>query len=145
MATVLVYGPGHPTSGYSVAGRRVHVLARAEETGAGEAFIHEGPAGMGPPAHTHPWDEAYLMLEGEMDMAIGERTVHLTPGMFVYVPAGTVHNFRYTTAGRFFSYTTDPGAARFFADLDREMPGAPPDEPRLLEVAARHHLRSRHR
>jgi mannose-6-phosphate isomerase-like protein (cupin superfamily) len=137
MVKPVIYGPEHASAGYSVVGERVHVLAAAADTGRGEAFIQEGPPGMGPPPHTHPWDEAYLMLDGEMDVLIGERTVHLVPGMFVYIPAGTPHNFRYTTQGRFFSYTSAAGAARFFAELDRDAPELPPNLGRIVEVALR--------
>jgi len=143
MARPVIYDPTHPAAGYAVVGERVHVLARGDETGGGEAFIQEGPPGSGPPPHTHPWDEAYLMLDGEMDVLVGERTLHLVPGMFVYIPAETVHCFRYTTKGRFFSYTSAPGAARFFEELDRDVPvtdGAP-DLGRVVEVALRNRVR----
>ena len=141
MVKPIVYGPAHADDGYRVVGERVHVLARGDETGAGEAFIQEGPPGMGPPPHVHPWDEAYLMLEGEMDVLLGDRQLHLTPGMFVYVPANTVHNFRYTTPGRFFSYTSAAGAAQFFRELDRDAPELPPDLPRVIAVAERNNVR----
>jgi mannose-6-phosphate isomerase-like protein (cupin superfamily) len=88
----------------------------------------------------HPWDEAYLMLEGEMDVLAGDKTVHLTPGMFAYIPAHTPHSFAYTTPGRFFSYTSAPGAAKFFQDLDRNAPELPPNLPRVVEIAIRHRV-----
>jgi quercetin dioxygenase-like cupin family protein len=140
MSKAMVYGPQHADGGLSVVGERIHILARGDETGAGEAFLQEGPPGSGPPPHAHPWDEAYLMLEGEMDVLLGERTVRLKPGMFAYVPAGTVHNFRYATHGRFFSYTSAPGAAAFFTEVDRDAPEVPPNLPRLMEIATRNRL-----
>ena len=140
MTKCVVYGPDHPNEGLNVVGERIHVLARADQTGTGEAFIQQGPAGSGPPPHMHPWDEAYLMLDGEMDVLIGERRHHLTPGMFAYIPANTVHNFCYTTPGRFFSYTSAPGAATFFAELDRDAPELPPDIGRIVAIAARNRV-----
>jgi quercetin dioxygenase-like cupin family protein len=140
MAKPVVYGPEHETKGYEVVGERIHVLARGDETGAGEAFLQEGPAGSGPPPHMHPWDEGYLMLEGEMDVLIGDKMHHLVPGAFVYIPANTVHNFRYTTAGRFFSYTSGVGADNFFAELAQLPQTMPPDMPRMLEIAARNRV-----
>jgi mannose-6-phosphate isomerase-like protein (cupin superfamily) len=141
MAKPVVNCPTQRTGGYSVVGERIHVLAHGDETGAGEAFIQEGSVGSGPPPHTHPWDEAYLMLEGEMDVLLGSETVHLKPGMFVYIPANTPHNFRYTTPGRFFSYTSAPGAARFFREMDRDAPEVPPNIPRIVEIATRNQVR----
>jgi quercetin dioxygenase-like cupin family protein len=140
MRDPVTYGPKHPTEGYACVGERIHVLAHGEQTGAGEAFVQEGPADTGPPPHMHPWDEAFFMLEGEMEFTLGDRRLRLSPGMFVYVPAGTVHAFRYLTAGRFFSYTSAPGAAKFFAELDRGAPEFPPNIPRLLEIAQRHRI-----
>jgi quercetin dioxygenase-like cupin family protein len=140
MTKPLFYVPNDSCAGLSVVGERVHVLAAAGETGAGEAFMNAGPPGAGPPPHTHPWDEAYLMLEGEMDVLLGDRTVRLEPGMYVYVPAGTAHNFRYVTPGRFFSYTSAPGAAKFFQELDRDAPELPPNLSRIVEIAARNQV-----
>ena len=141
MSKPVLYGPTHPSQGYAVVGERIHVLARGADTGAGEAFIQEGPPGMGPPPHSHPWDEAYLMLEGEMDVLLGDKKVHLTPGMFTYIPAGTVHNFCYTTPGKFFSYTSAAGAAKFFLELDRDAPEFPPNLPKVIEIALRNQVR----
>lgn len=137
MKEPVLYGPAHPDEGLAVVGERVHVLASREQTGAGEAFIQEGAPGMGPPPHTHAWDEAYYMLEGEMDVLLGQRLVVLKPGMFVYIPAMTPHFFRYRTPGKFFSFTSGGGAARFFADLHHNASGLPPDFGKVVEVAAR--------
>ena len=80
-----------------VVGEVIHVLADASQTGSFEIFDQRGPEGAGPPPHPHPWDEAYFMLEGEMDVLLGDRTVVLKVGDFAHVPAGTVHCFHFRT------------------------------------------------
>ena len=54
-----------------------------------------GRAGFGgPPAHRHHRnDEAFFVLEGKFTFLVGDETVDVGPGAFVYVPAGTVHAF----------------------------------------------------
>jgi len=101
-----------------------------------------GPEGAGPPSHTHDWDEAYFMIDGEMDVRIGDRVVVLKPGGFVHLRAGTPHCFRYRSGnGRFLSVTSRGGAAAFFGDLARSLPDGSPDIPKVVAVAERHGVR----
>jgi quercetin dioxygenase-like cupin family protein len=44
------------------------------------------------PRHYHPnCDEVLYVLEGEIDHSLGDLTYHLTPGMAIHIPTGTVH------------------------------------------------------
>ena len=50
--------------------------------------------GDGPPQHIHKAeDEAFYVLEGEIKVLLGERTITATAGSFVVIPRGTVHTF----------------------------------------------------
>jgi len=125
----------------NVIGENVTVLARGERTGSYEVFLQSGPEGVGPPLHSHPWDEAYFVIEGVLRVTIGDKVRDLAVGGFAHIPAGSYHN--YAGAGgpaRFVSITSQPGAARFFADLHREVPTLPPDLSALLAVAERHRV-----
>jgi quercetin dioxygenase-like cupin family protein len=123
-----------------IVGENVAVLADAEKTGGVEIFLQFGPEGAGPPPHTHPWDESYYVLEGQVDVLMGDRQITLSAGEFVHLPAGTVHNFRMRSKeAKFLSVTSRPGASRFFADADREVGGAL-DIPRMMAVCARHEV-----
>lgn len=53
-----------------------------------------GPGFAGPLPHIH-WghEEVFYVLEGELEIKIGERVVHATPGTFAMVPRGSVHSF----------------------------------------------------
>lgn len=119
-----------------VVGETIQVLADASQTSGPEAFLQHGPEGAGPPPHTHPWDEAYFMIEGEMDVVLGDRNVVLTKGAFVYIPAGTVHCFRYRAGGgRFVSFNSRGGAAKFFRDIDRALPDGSMDIAKIVPIA----------
>jgi quercetin dioxygenase-like cupin family protein len=125
----------------NVVGEKVTVLANGERTGSYEVFLQSGAEGVGPPLHSHPWDEAYFVIEGVLRVTIGDQAHDLSAGGFAHIPAGSYHNYAGVGgSARFVSITSRPGAARFFADLDREVPTVPPDLPALLTVAERHRV-----
>ena len=126
---------------FHVVGETISVLASAEQTGSGEIFFQQGPEGAGPPPHTHPWDEAYYVLDGQIDVTVGPKQITLSKGEFIYIPAMTLHCFRMKTAqASFLSINNKGGASRFFGELDREVGGSL-DIPKLLAVAGRHEVK----
>jgi mannose-6-phosphate isomerase-like protein (cupin superfamily) len=64
------------------------------EHGAGVCFFlsHNRP-GTGPRLHRHPYEEIFIVEEGDVLFTVGERTVEATGGDIVVVPAGTAHKF----------------------------------------------------
>lgn len=57
------------------------------------------PGGGFPVAHLHDqYEEAFYVLEGEIDYLIGDRWVTATRDTTVFVPAGTPHAFRNASA-----------------------------------------------
>ncbi|MBI4905483.1 MAG: cupin domain-containing protein [Acidobacteria bacterium] len=54
--------------------------------------------GSEPVPHLHREEnEAYYMLEGEIDFHVGDSTTHATPGTFVLLPKDQPHSFRLKT------------------------------------------------
>ena len=75
------------------------VLASDDQT-AGQFTVMEQlmPQGSGPGPHVHPNnDEWFYVMEGALDMQVGELRPHATAGQSVYIPRGTVHAFKVTT------------------------------------------------
>ncbi len=70
-------------------------LATAEETQGKFALIEAvGRKGNVPPPHMHHREEeSFYVLEGEMTVSVGDRTIKATPGTLVVVPRDTVHSF----------------------------------------------------
>jgi quercetin dioxygenase-like cupin family protein len=70
-------------------------LATAEETQGKFALIEAvGRKGSVPPPHMHHREEeSFYVLEGEMTVSVGDRTIKATPGTLVVVPRDTVHSF----------------------------------------------------
>jgi quercetin dioxygenase-like cupin family protein len=53
-----------------------------------------GELGNGAPLHSHPWSETFYMLEGEMEVQVGNRKALATPGTLMFVPENVAHSFR---------------------------------------------------
>ncbi|MEP7188839.1 MAG: cupin domain-containing protein [Roseiflexaceae bacterium] len=74
-------------------GGRMVIKALAQDTGG--YTLHENilPAGSpGPRPHIHRHhEEAFYVLEGELTMRVGARTITAPVGSFVIVPRGVVH------------------------------------------------------
>jgi quercetin dioxygenase-like cupin family protein len=124
---------------YRVVGERIAVAASAAETGGLELFHQKGEAGQGPPPHAHPWDETFLVVKGEVEIGVGEKSALCGPGGVAHAPAGTFHWFRFATEGEMVSVSSRAGAADFFADVDRSTGGSA-DMELFLPVALRHGL-----
>lgn len=50
--------------------------------------------GASPPRHTHPQDESYIVVDGQLTVQAGERRFELGPGGTAAVPMGVAHTFR---------------------------------------------------
>jgi len=124
----------------NVLGERITVLASGAATGGYEIFRQEGEPGQGPPPHAHDWDESFLIVNGKVEIGIGDESVLCGPGAIAHVPAGTSHWFRFETDGEMISVTSRRGASEFFADVDSAISRGPLDLEKTLAVAERHGL-----
>jgi quercetin dioxygenase-like cupin family protein len=52
------------------------------------------PRNASPPLHTHPQDESYVLLDGEMTIKAGDERYELVADAIAVVPAGVPHTFR---------------------------------------------------
>jgi len=87
----IVLGAGEGKT-ISVLGAPYTYKAAKEETRGAYAFIEHAVLGDEPPPHIHAAEEeAFYVLEGELNVVIGERTATMTAGSFVLIPRGTVH------------------------------------------------------
>jgi quercetin dioxygenase-like cupin family protein len=76
--------PGHPTT----------IKAEKEHTGGAYSLLEVIILGHGPTQHIHKAEEeAFYILEGEVNIKVGEQTVRGVAGSFVLIPRGTVHTY----------------------------------------------------
>jgi quercetin dioxygenase-like cupin family protein len=92
------------------------------------------PRGASPPRHTHPQDESYVVIEGQLTVQAGERRFELGPGGTAAVPMGVEHTFRVDSeTARVLVLSTPAGLERFVRDGGvpaGEATLPPPDAPR---------------
>ena len=90
----LFVGPGDGKDLTNPIGGRMVAKVRDEDT-AGAYSIHDNtipPGSPGPRPHIHRHhEEAFYVLEGELTVRVGPRTITAPAGSFVVVPRGIVH------------------------------------------------------
>jgi quercetin dioxygenase-like cupin family protein len=75
------------------------VHATGEQTQGSYSLIEQWmPQAAFPPPHVHPYeDESFWVIEGEMTVEVGGKTLVLGPGSLGHVPRNTVHSFKVTS------------------------------------------------
>ena len=139
----LLYRPAGSGETYLGPGDTYRFLVTGAESG-GAYFAMEAfaPPGGGPPLHVHRnEDETFYIVEGQIDIVLGEETVTAGPGDFVNVPRGTVHRFHNsgTAAARMILTFSPAGIEHFFAEtLERAVDGTEVAVDNVDAVAARY-------
>ena len=138
-----VLTPGIYPKPLSVVGIDITVLASADTTQGHEITLQQGNAGSGPPLHSHPWDECFFILKGEVEFTVDDRTVKALPGTLCYLPAGTPHGFQVKADGSTMLEFTGQGSksTQMFTSMDREVSAdaSPADAvPKLIEILGRY-------
>ena len=62
-------------------------------------FLNETPPGSGPELHKHPYEEVFVVQEGELTFTVGDDSIEATGGQIVVAPAGVPHKFVGSGAG----------------------------------------------
>jgi quercetin dioxygenase-like cupin family protein len=141
-AKPFIVTPADYAEALDIVGEQLTVLASGKETGGYEIFLQRGPEGSGPPPHSHPWDESFYVIKGDVEFGIGDETRTASPGTLVHLPAGTFHWFRFGPGGaEMLSMTSRLGASEMFTDIAREVEPVDPDVEQLAEVGGRHGLK----
>jgi quercetin dioxygenase-like cupin family protein len=87
-----------------------------------------------PPLHTHPQDESYFVLDGQLTVQAGKHRFELERGATAVVPIGVAHTFRVNSdTARVLVLSTPAGIERFVRDggVPADTPTLPPaDAPR---------------
>ena len=124
-----------------VLGMPLRMLCEGGETGgAWSLFKEEVPKGMGPPPHRHDWDEAYYILEGEVEFQVDGDTVKTGAGDFNYLPRNTVHGFKGASEqpARVLIFAAPAHGSEFFNELSSEVRNLPQDASKIPAIGERH-------
>jgi mannose-6-phosphate isomerase-like protein (cupin superfamily) len=117
---------------------RPKVLLRSEQT-AGHVSLIESvlPADLkGPYLHTHDFDEAFYVVEGELTFQVEDRLVTVGKGEIAFAPGAVPHTFtnRSGEPARQVIVCTPAGFERHFARLAAKRAGVEPPEWALQPV-----------
>src|ERR671920_1556744 len=63
-------------------------------------FLSDTAPGKGPDLHKHPYDEVFVVQEGELTFTVGGEIIEATGGQIVIAPAGSPHKFVNSGTGR---------------------------------------------
>ena len=97
------------------------------------------PNGGQVPWHCHPNEEAYLVLEGSPQLALGDEVRVLSAGDCVYIPGGTYHqltNLSGVPARFVYCYAPAGDVDHWKQELDGTLPRAGEGAPPLPKEAA---------
>jgi len=107
------------------------VLLRSEETG-GQVSVTEivVPPGAGPPLHTHDFDEASYMLEGELVFQVEDAVVTKGAGGLSFAPRNVPHALanHSDAPARYVLVCTPAGFERHWARMAAEAAGTEPPQ-----------------
>jgi hypothetical protein len=83
----VVVTPEDRPQGLNVVGEQITILADGAATGSYEIFRQAGPEGSGPPPHSHPWDEAFYVIAGQVTFGVdGNDNLLAPPGTLAHFP-----------------------------------------------------------
>jgi quercetin dioxygenase-like cupin family protein len=106
------------------------VLLRSEETGGGLSVteIVVPPRTAGPPLHTHDFDEAFYMLEGELIFQIDDARVTRGPGEVCFAARNVAHALANLSdaPARYVLVCTPAGFERHWARVAADAAGVEP-------------------
>ena len=125
----------------NVLGMPLTMLCEASETGGSWSLFEEAvPFGMGPPAHRHDWDEAYYILDGEVDFEIDGKHVKSSTGDFSYLPRNTIHGFKGASEApaKVLIFAAPAHGSEFFHELNQEIRNLPEDGAKMPAIGKRH-------
>src|ERR687894_42410 len=110
--------------------------AVGEDTGGAYALTDSlmVPQGGPPPHIQHREDEAFWVLQGELEFLIDGGTIRARAGSFIHVPKGALHTFKNvgsTPPARFLTLLIPAGLEKYFEEVGK--PGTDFSSPPLVE------------
>ena len=128
--------PAGRKAALDVLGIKVTVLVSGAESSDHRVTVQSGDEGVGPPPHSHDWDESFYVASGQVRFTCAGETTMCLAGTLVQIPANTVHAFSFGPGGGEMVEITGQrsNAIEMFSAVDREIPPGPPDVAKAIKV-----------
>ena len=95
------------------------------------------------PTHVHEnEDEVFKVIEGEMELTVGDKTTVLKAGDLAFGPRGIPHSWKIigNSKAKVILSVFPSGIEEMFEELS-ELPPGPPDFPKVTEICGRYGIR----
>ncbi|GIP50057.1 cupin [Paenibacillus sp. J53TS2] len=128
------------------------ILVSGEDTNGEFCVVHcAAKENEGPPLHIHgDEDESFYVLEGELEMILGDQTLRVQSGDYVFAPRGVPHTFKAKSPQTRFLVTAYPaGFDSFVKELGvpyeegmevRIEPPTPESIQQLIQVSKKYNI-----
>lgn len=98
-------------------------------------------ADTGAPLHSHPWEETFYILEGEIEMQMEGSKQVVSAGSVIHLPKDTVHAFKICSpVARALIIMSPALREEFFQDMSAANVSLPEDLVTFQEISAKHGL-----
>jgi len=97
--------------------------------------------GNGAPLHSHPWEETFYILEGELEIQMGKRTFTVKTGDTVYFPEDVAHSFTVCSETVRILVIMPAYADGFYREISEKVTTLPPNPEVFQAIAANHNLK----
>jgi quercetin dioxygenase-like cupin family protein len=127
--------------GVTLGGHPMVFLVTGENSKHTSMFDWTIPAGFATGLHIHQvQEETFYMLDGECEWHIADRTIHATPGTYLFIPPGAPHNITNVSKkpARVLMTVSPPGHEHYFEDLARVAAQGSPDSEALASLRDRY-------
>ena len=103
----------------------------------------ENDPGIAIPLHVHDnEDEVFRVIEGEMELTVGDKTTILKAGDLAFGPKGVPHSWKIVGNSKAkVILSIFPAGLEFMFEELGEMPPGPPDFPKVAEICGRYVVR----
>ncbi len=120
----------------NVLGTQVTLLASKAATQSYEITLQQGDEGMGPPLHSHNWDESFFVLKGQIEFSCADKPNSACPARSCMYPR--VRSTAFAMGSAAARCWNSPAQAAWHPKCSlpssREIPPGPPDIPKVVEV-----------
>lgn len=113
----------------------------AEDT-QGQWMMYEASdtVGNSAPLHSHPWEETFYILEGELEVQIDQRTFTAQAGASIYFPENVAHAFKVCSETVRMLVIMPAFADAFYREVSEKVTTLPPNPEVFQAVADNHNL-----
>lgn len=137
-------GPGDAADCWNIRGERVFCLATSEETGGFfSLFMDVTPTEGRVPSHIHTREaQGFYVLDGAVDILLGDRSETLSAGALAHLPKNVPHAYQNAqNAPTRMLIISAPGGYEMFLDDLCQLPSGLPDRESAVAIAGRHGIR----